>query len=182
MKDKGKVKIIKAVLPILLAVITVTSCNGNASTEQASPTQVMGTAISLVWTEISKTQSAIPTESMWKYEYIATVPIASVSNSTQEEIASLLFTQWLNHFKTEEADLDHRLEDFELLSVVIYEKQLPDDFVAMVTFSVKPTRMSSWIAGNGTSTDGVWVRKKLLFISVKKENDMYSLVSMGTGP
>ncbi|HEV2876540.1 MAG TPA: hypothetical protein VGW09_04625, partial [Nitrososphaeraceae archaeon] len=33
-------KIIKAVLPILLAVITVTSCNGNASTEQANSTQI----------------------------------------------------------------------------------------------------------------------------------------------
>jgi len=157
-------------------------------TEQAKSTQVMETAISQAWTEVSKNQSAIPTEtpitteSGWNYKYIATVSIASVSNSTQEEIASLLFTQWLNHFKTEEADLDHRLDDFELLNVVIQEEQPPDIFVAMVTFSVKPIRMTSWIAGNGTSTDGIWVRHKLLFISVKKEKDKYSLISMGTGP
>lgn len=165
-------KIIKAVLPILFAVITVTSCTRNISTEQANSTQVVGTAIS----------SPFPTEGTWNYEYVATVPIASVSNSTQEKIASLLFTQWLNHFKTEEADLDHRLEDFELVRVVIYEKKLPDEFVAMVSFSVKPTKMSSWVAGNGISTDNIWVRKKLLFIRVKKEKDSYRLVSMGTGP
>jgi hypothetical protein len=187
-----------------LVIITVTSCNGNAPTERANSTQVMGTAISLAKTEYSKTQPAvptttptpthegillitppatpIPTEGAWKYEYTAPVPVASVSNSTQEEIAGLVFIQWLNHFKTQEADLDHRLEDFNLLKVVIYEKRSPDTFVAMVTFSVKPAIMSSWVAGNGISTDGVWVRRKLLFISVKKENDMYRLVSMGTGP
>jgi hypothetical protein len=197
-----EMKIIKAAFLILLAVTTVTSCNGIASTNKASSTQVMETAISLAWTKVSITQLAIPiktftptneesplinptttpilTKSAWTYKYIATVPNASASNSTQEEIASLLFTQWLNHFKTEEADLDHRLEDFELISVVIYEKELPDDFVAMISFSVKPTRMSSWVAGNGISTDNVWVRKKLLFISVKKEKDTYNLVSMGT--
>ncbi len=149
----------------------------------------METAVSLAWTEVSETQLAFPTktftpttENEWNYEYIATVPITSVSNATQEEIASLLFTEWLNHFKTEKANWDYRLEDFELLSVVIYEKQLPDDFVAMVSFSVKPTRMPFWIAGNGISSDGIWIRKKLLFISIKRENDMYSLVSMGTGP
>lgn len=156
-------------------------------TAQAHSTQVMETAVSQVRTEVAKTQSIIPTEtstpveSNWNYKYIPVVSAASVVNSSQEEIASLLFIQWLNHFKTDEADLDHQLDDFELLSVVIREEQSPDIFVAMVTFSVKPIRMTSWVAGNGIA-DGAWVRRKLLFISVKKENDKYGLISMGTGP
>lgn len=127
------------------------------------------------------TTTPTPVENVW-YQYIATVPITSVTNATQEEIASLLFTQWLNHFKTEKVHVDYRLEDFQLLRVVIYEKQLPDDFVAMITFSVKPANMTFWMAGNGISTDGVWVRNKLLFIGVKKEKDLYRISSMTTGP
>ena len=156
-------------------------------TEQAQLTRVMETAISQARTEVSKNQSAtptetpVPTEGEWTYEYIATAPATSVGNSSQEEIASLLFTQWLNHFKTEKADVYYRLDDFKLINVVIREERPPDVFVAMVTFSVKPITMTPWVAGNG-ATDGVWVRDKLLFISVKKENNIYSLISMGTGP
>ena len=102
-----------------------------------------------------------PTPGGWNYEYTATVLIASVSNTTQKEIASLLFTQWLNHFKTENAEFDYRLEDFELVDVTIDEYELPIvqqkivDFVVMVTFSVKPSSMLYWSAGNGVSTDGI---------------------------
>jgi hypothetical protein len=173
----------KIIIPLFLIIATLTSCSSFLPAFKTKPTEVMETAIAIAGTALAETQTAIPTQGAWNYEDTATVPITSVSNATQEEIASRLFTQWLDHFKTEKADSHYRLEDFELLSVAIEEKKLPDNFVAMVVFSVKPSTSSMlfWEAGNGIGTDGIWIRRKLLFIRVKKENDMYRLASMGTG-
>jgi hypothetical protein len=129
----------------------------------------------------------VPTGNGSDSEYIATLPIASVNNhATQQEIARLLFTQWLNHFKKE-----GKFDDYELLNVDIpnglsfLAKEKSVDFVATVAYSVKPSinAHSYWAAGNGIiSTEDAWIRNKGLIIGVYKDNDVYSMLGIGTGP
>jgi hypothetical protein len=132
----------------------------------------------------------IPAKNGWTSEYTATVPSMSVNQYTQEQIASLLFTQWLNHFKTEDADSRNRLDEYELLKVEIPKnlsflaQEKAVDFVATVVFSVKPSvyMYSDWNAGNGISTDNIWIRNKFLIIGIDKKNELYNLLLIGTGP
>jgi hypothetical protein len=53
--------IIKAILPVFLIVVTVTSCNSSPSSVQTNPTKVIATAVSLVLTIAVETQAAVPT-------------------------------------------------------------------------------------------------------------------------
>lgn len=132
----------------------------------------------------------IPAKNGWVSEYIATVPGISVDQYTQEEIASILFTQWLNHFKTEDADSRNRLDEYELLKVetpknlAFLAQEKAVDFVATVVFSVKPSvyMYSNWNAGNGISTDNIWTRNKFMIIGIDKKNELYSLLIIGSGP
>jgi hypothetical protein len=118
------------------------------------------------------------------------VPITSVNQYTQEEITSILFTQWLNHFETEDADSRSRLDEYELLKVEIPKnlaflaQEKAVDFVATVVYSVKPSvyMYSDWVAGNGTSADNIWIGNKFLIVGVDKKNELYSLLIIGTGP
>ena len=50
--------VIKAILPIFLVVILLTSCNSSTSAFQGNPTKAMETAFSIVWTKVAKTQTA----------------------------------------------------------------------------------------------------------------------------
>ena len=114
-----------------------------------------------------------------------TIPVASVgSNATQQEIAKALFTQWLEHSK-----IDGSLEDYEVGNVqVITNLSGADygvDFVAGVGYSVRPSKggRSWWVAGNGIVVEGdPWIRNKGLLIGVRRDNDMYVLKIIGTGP
>ena len=147
-----------------------------------------------VYTEIGPLKNPVPTpipaQNGWTPEYTATVSIASVSQASPEEIANLLFTQWLEHFKTSDADSRNRIDEYVITKVEIpanstslaQEQDL--GFVATVLFSVKPTILmySNWVAGNGIIDDQNWKRDKFLFIGVVKEDDIYRLKIIGTGP
>ena len=132
----------------------------------------------------------IPAKNGWTPEFTASLSNTTASQYTQEEIASILFTQWLDHFKTVNADSRSRLEEYELIKVEIptnltfLAKEKDVEFVATFVFSVKPFvyMYSNWNAGNGVSTDNVWIRNKFLIAGVDVADDLYSLVILGTGP
>ncbi len=198
-----KIKI-EAMFSLFLELVMLTSCNSFMPAFKTQPTQAMETALAIVGTAMAETQTAIPTatstptplptvtpmptfspvpttEPGWGYDYIATVPVASVGNATQDEIAKLLFIQRLNHFKTE-----GELDDYEFLSVDLSSSVREGlDFVAVVGYSVKPSANARlfWDVGNGiVSPDDSWIRNKVLFIGIRKEKDFYSLIIIGTGP
>ncbi len=132
-----------------------------------------------------------PAQNGWTEAYTATIPVASVRQSTREEIVTLLFSQWLDHFKIPDADSRNGIEEYEILQVEFPEDEMfasikqekGVDYVAWVSFSVKPVIYvySHWNAGNGTSTDQTWIRDKGLIIGVVQENGEYRLVLIGTG-
>lgn len=61
----------------------------------------------------------IPAKNGWTPEFTASLSNTIAGQYTQEEIASILFTQWLDHFKTVNADSRSRLEEYELIKVEI---------------------------------------------------------------
>lgn len=141
-----------------------------------------------------ESQNRVPTsisaKNGWTPKYIATLHILPLNQYTQEEIANLLFTQWLNHFKTEDADSRNRLDEYQILKVEVPEnlaylaQEQSVEYVATVVFSVKPTvyMYSSWNAGNGISDDNIWIRQKFVIIGIEQQKDVYSLRIIGTGP
>ena len=57
------------------------------------------------------------------------------------------------------------------------------DYIAKVTFSVKPVEMSGsdWIAGNGHAGEN-WISGKRMIVGVTREAEVYKLRILGTGP
>jgi hypothetical protein len=123
-------------------------------------------------------------------EYTATASIDSLKQQSSKEIVGYLFDQWLNHSKLLEAPLRYRLDDYQIREVELPEnlealaKAQSVDFVAAVTFSVKPTQVpySYWVAGNGTVTEEGWIKNKFLLVGVVEKDAVYKLSVIGTGP
>jgi len=141
-------------------------------------------------TAISSPVSSPTLTVQWSIEYIATASVDALKQQSPKEIASYLFDQWLNHSKASEAPLRYRLEDYQIREVELPEnlealaKEQSVDFVAAVTFSVKPTQVpySYWVAGNGTVTEEGWIKNKFLLVGVVEKDVIYKLSVIGTGP
>jgi hypothetical protein len=183
---------------LLLLAMSSAACN-NLPTTPVTPTD---TAIPRIATLPARNATPTPTQTQiplpspipakngWVPEFTPTMTVASADQYSEEQIARILFTQWLDHFKTDDADSQNRLDEYQVsevrtpenLAFLADEKKL--DSVATVVFSVRPSiyLYSNWNAGNGMSTDNTWIEDKYLIIGVDKANGMYSLVIIGTGP
>lgn len=147
---------------------TLSACNSAAPATLESTLQPTST---LAPTATPQTQAALPVD---------LVP----ANATNEEIAELLFTQWL-----EQSKLTGSLEDYEVLNVSsapsVYGLDYRVDFVVGVTYSVKPSESEKirWVAGNGlVSENDPWIRSKFFLAGVRLDDEVYSLYIIGTGP
>ena len=89
----------------------------------------------------------------------------------------------------ERAKTTGSLDDYEVVGVNVITTlsgaEYGVDFVAGVEYSVRPSKdaRSSWVAGNGIVVDGdPWIRNKSFFIGIRRDNDVYVLDIIGTGP
>ena len=111
-----------------------------------------------------------------------------LTDANRKEIVACLFQQWLEGFRSSKTPGRERLEQYRIHHVEIREDvqhltgEPGADYVAVMTFSVKPVEMSGsdWIAGNGSIGQN-WVRNKLLIVRVTKEARLYKLEVLGTG-
>lgn len=122
--------------------------------------------------------------------YRVDLPIKSLENLPQEEIATRLFNAWLEQFKSESVDIRIRLQDFKIQKVTIpaefqyCTKKLGMDFIPTVQFSVLPSRAPApdWDAGSGMSGDNNWIINKITYIGIFKTTDSYSFKLLGVPP
>jgi hypothetical protein len=175
----------KKLFVAILCLFILNACGMSASpmpTQTALPTVIIVATVTPSPIVIKATDVPTPT-AMPKND--GTILVASLSNdATQEEIAKALFTQWLEHAKTTGS-----LDDYEVIKVNVIKALSGDrygvDFVAGVGYSVLPSKngRSSWAAGNGLIVDGdPWIRNKGFFIGIRRDNDVYVLDILGTGP
>lgn len=182
--------------------ISAASCSGLQATPRSLPpgagtptgTHVPSTPTITPTATLAPPPSPIPAKNGWVPEFTPTMTVGSTNAYSKEQIARILFTQWLDHFKTDDADSQDRLDDYRVSEVgipknlaqtfarVAEEKGL--DYVGQADFSVKPSIFlySNWNAGNGMSGPDHWVIDKGLIIGLDKEGGVYSLVIIGTGP
>jgi hypothetical protein len=129
----------------------------------------------------------------WQKEYAdVSVEKMLVQGATEEEIATLLFAQYLAHYQTPDADSRSRLLAYEIINMY----RLPDDYYLDIRqdkkldtllgciYSVKPYvfLFSNWNAGNGITTDNYsWIRNKFLIIGIGETVSDYFLDLIGTG-
>jgi hypothetical protein len=131
----------------------------------------------------------------WQKEYVPSIESKFLSpTAIPEEITLLLFAQYLEHYRTVDADSRSRLSDYQILNVTLptddyytsnsYTQKHVVDKVLWVLYSVKPYvfLFSNWNAGNGITTDDYsWIRKKVLLVGIWQQNDTWYLKGIGTG-
>jgi hypothetical protein len=171
------------IFPTFFLILVLTSCsinagNSNNSSRIATPTALA--ALSATPTTLTATPTAnqivIPATCL-QYadtsEWSAQVESSCITTQTREEIIEILVTVWLTQFTSTNVSEDIRIEKFTIDSVKIDDSQnLPAsykaDYIAALTYSVKPTIASSsrWIAGDGMVGNDGWVRSKRNYVGI----------------
>ena len=179
--------------------VTFTTVPDNTATNTPHPTIIH---TPLVPTEISvptKVTSACPGISIswqatpsaeWLPTITATLPIKTAEVLSSEEIALALFCQYLENYKSPQADSSMRLIDYQVYKAPLDERlqflrrEFNVDFIAGISFSVLPTRImySGWVAGNGEISNDGWIRNKFLIVGIFKHDEVYEMKIIGTGP
>lgn len=126
----------------------------------------------------------------WLPIITTTLPLKTAEILSSEEIALALFCQYLENYKSPQADISQRLNDYQVYNAPLDERlqnlrqEFFVDFIAWVSFSVLPTRImySGWAAGNGDISNDGWIRNKLLIIGIFKHDEVYEMKIIGTGP
>ena len=113
------------------------------------------------------------------------------SQATDSEIANMIFDLWLEHFTDESVNEKMRLQNHEILEVMLpakFQTCVNDSsgglFIAEITFSVQPYSNSSpeWIAGTGTIGENNWIQNKLSYVLISKTDELYSMQLLGIPP
>jgi len=122
-------------------------------------------------------------------QWSARVANFSITSQSREAVIEILLTVWLTHFTCTNVSEEIRLEKFTIDSIkVVDSPNLPEsykaDFIAKVTYSVKPTIALSyhWIAGDGIVGDDGWVRYKRNYIGIINAGDFYEIRIWGNCP
>ena len=127
-------------------------------TDTLMPTEAISTC-----PDISVSWKATPSAE-WSPDITATMPIEAGKTLSPEEIAIALFCQYLEKYKSPQADISQRLNDYHVYNAPLSEwlqhlrEEKHVDFVATVFYSVLPTRLSysSWGAGSGEISNDGW--------------------------
>jgi len=90
--------------------------------------------------------------------YAAHIPISEAEQKSHEEIVNILVTQWLEHYKTESAQSDVRLIDYEIDEVIITSdaEDISPFIIASVQFSTIPVQTPNDWAGALINIDEPW--------------------------
>ena len=126
----------------------------------------------------------------WFPTLTATLPIETGERLSPEEIGIALFCQYLENYKSPQADISQRLNDYSVYHAPRDERlqhlrnEFQVDFIVWVSFSVLPTRTmySGWAAGNGEISNDGWIRNKSLIVGIFKHEEVYEMKIIGTGP
>lgn len=100
-----------------------------------------------------------------------------------------LFSDYINENSTdwkkvqyENLDRDpvKSLDDYKIVNAhLVYHEAT--NFTVRVTYDVKYTDESDmWLAGNGNKQENNWIRNKINFINIEKNNDNYSIKNIYT--
>ncbi len=156
---------------ITLLAITVLSAYGSRSNEQQITEQPL--TVNSVWFR-------------W-----TSLPVDTLANATQEDIAEKLFSMYLEQFKDESTDKNIQLVDFKILGATQSSfslkcaKDLGLESIIDVQYSVAPAinPNSNWIAGTG-NTDGSnnWIIDKWATLGIYKTGRSYTFKALGIPP
>ena len=156
---------------------------------QAAPTR-LGPTITNIPHRYPPTTTDVPPE--WLYTatpdpQMFTIVAKIVGDYSQEEIARMLYTKWLDHFLGENISEADRLDEFALDSVEIpvdqkCAKKSGGLFFVNASAIVKPTiQRSEWFSGSGNTLEGGRIDKPFSGV-VYKDGDTYTLIMTSNVP
>jgi hypothetical protein len=151
----------------LLAITVVTACGNRTNAQQITEQPLIGDSVWFHWTSL---------------------PVDTLANATQEDIAQKLYSMYLAQFKDETTDKSIQLVDFKIIGATLSPfslkcaKDLGLESIIDVQYSVEPAiyLYSNWNAGTGSS-DGSsnWINDKLATLAIYKSGRSYTFKLLG---
>lgn len=90
-------------------------------------------------------------------------------------------TDWQKvQFENLNRDPVKSLTDYAIISTeLVYSEK--DNFTIKVTYDIKYTDESDmWLAGNGLKEEDNWIRNKINYVNINKENNEYKIINIYT--
>jgi hypothetical protein len=94
--------------------------------------------------------------------YVARIPIEEVEGTNPDEILRLLLNQWLDHYRTNCTDVDFKLEDYAIESVVQLDaKYRRYEMIASTIYTIRSSYPPTpdWDAGCAEIQANGWTRR-----------------------
>ncbi|MDP4179590.1 MAG: hypothetical protein Q8942_00680, partial [Bacillota bacterium] len=101
--------------------------------------------------------------------------------SDLKEISKELLEMYLKSFKENKVTDYDRISDSKIEDIEIKNGNI-DKFQFYVSYSIKPASEKYILAGNGVQEPDGWIKHRVYFINVKKEEEGYKILSIGTSP
>ena len=99
---------------------------------------------------------------------------------TLENISTQLFGNCLDKFKETDIEFE-KIKDYKIESVKI-EKSIDTKFEFYIEYSVLPATNKYILAGDGVLDKDGWIVRMSRFVTVKKNDNTYTVESIGTSP
>ncbi|MEI6477403.1 MAG: hypothetical protein WCO52_00220 [bacterium] len=105
------------------------------------------------------------------------------TGKSQEQIAQILTTRWLDRHRPFFSCPDSRLSDYSITKVSPEKPDTNGNFTYGLSFDVKKPYIfgENWVSGSGVPEDGGWIRHKYLFISIIKDANGYHIDHLSGG-
>ncbi|KNY25553.1 hypothetical protein [Pseudobacteroides cellulosolvens] len=163
----------KIIFIVLLIVFLFVGCNNTSQITNETPKNDLITGVP---EDIRPTPSK---ENLYEPNYKDISLKTDVSDL--KEISEELFDMYLKSF-TESKVIEYaRISDYKVEDIKIEHGNI-DKFQFYVRYSIKPASEKYVIAGNGIYESDGWIGHRVYFINVKKEEDGFKILSIGTGP
>lgn len=101
--------------------------------------------------------------------------------SDLKEISKELFDMYLKSFMEIKVTDYARISDYKIEDIKIENGNI-NEFQFYVEYSIKPASEKYVLAGNGIQRSDGWIMHRVYFINVKKQEEGFKIIGIGTSP
>ncbi len=163
------------IFQVLLVVFLLVGCNNTSQITNEPQKDDFVTSIP------QKTKQPAPSidENLYEPSYKDISLKTDVSDL--KEISKELFDIYLKLFIENKVTDYARISDYRIENIKVEDGNI-DKFQFYVTYSIKPASKKYVLAGNGIQEPDGWIKHRVYFINVNKEEDGFKILSIGTSP
>ena len=107
------------------------------------------------------------------------------SNKSTEEICTTVFEGYLNYLKGKSISDEMRINDYSIDSIKVEQTITGENgeikYIFSTDYSVLPATQRFALAGEGTTQENGWIKRKFHVIEITKDKNTYRITGIASG-